>query len=67
MQVTKLHKTTAPDELVMTDIPVMCQTFQNTNCPSPLMVDSLIYAVQNYFNLLSQESSVDTYFIHLRF
>jgi len=67
MQVTKLHKTTVLDELVTTNIPVMCQTFLNTNCLSPLMVGSLIYAVKNYFNLLSQESSVDTHFIHLLF
>jgi len=67
MQVTKLHKTTVLDEVVPTYIPVMCQTFQNTNCLSPLMMDSLIYAVENYFNLLSQESRVDIYFIHLLF
>jgi hypothetical protein len=67
MQVTKLHKTTVLDELVPTNAPVTYQAFQNTNCLSPLMMDSLIYAAENYFNLLSQESSVDIYFTHLLF
>lgn len=40
MQVTKLHKTTALDELVPTNVPVMCQTFQNADCLSPSMMES---------------------------